>query len=128
MVEAYQIESRTSVYPRVVLSSKITGRPKWMEQQMDLMKGDDGLYQFDYYKSLVFSAAAPGNDYGAGVRAWFDDAVGVITRNLSDLETKGKLNELAKWAWFAREFRRGLERLNPELLKALGVSLGTIPF
>jgi len=42
--------------------------------------------------------------------------------NSIELESKGRLNELAKWAWFAREFRSGLERLNPNLLKSFGVS------
>jgi hypothetical protein len=53
MVEAFQIESHTSVYPRVVLSSHITSRPLWIANKMDLMKGADGLYQFDYFKPLV---------------------------------------------------------------------------
>jgi len=126
MVEAFKIESRTSVYPRVVLSSYITRRPAWIEKQMDLMKGEDGLYQFDYYKPLVLGAAMPGQDYGANVRAWFTDVVEIVAKNLRELESSGKLNELAKWTWFAREFRRGLERMNPGLLKSLGVSLDTI--
>jgi len=128
MVEAFNIESRTSVYPRVVLSSQITSRPAWIEKQMNLMKGDDGLYQFDYYKPLVLSSATPGADYGANVRAWFSDVVEIVTKNLKELEASGKLNELAKWAWFAREFRRGLERMNPMILKSFGVSLELVPW
>jgi hypothetical protein len=126
MVEAFNIESRTSVYPRVVLSSQITRRQAWIEKQMDLMKGDDGLCQFDYYKPLILNAAMPGQDYGANIRAWFTDVVEIVAKNLRELEGSGKLNELAKWTWFAREFRRSLERMNPMLLKSLGVSLDAI--
>jgi hypothetical protein len=126
MVEAFKIESRTSVYPRVVLSPHITSRPAWIEKQTDLMRGDDGLYQFDYYKPLILNAATPGQDYGANIRAWFADVVEIVARNLKELESSGKLNELAKWTWFAREFRRGLERMNPMLLKSFGVSLDAI--
>jgi len=126
MVEAYKIESRTSVYPRVVLSSQITRRAAWIEKQMDLMKGDDGLYQFDYYKPLILNAAIPGQDYGANIRAWFTDVIEIVARNLKELESSGKLNELAKWTWFAREFRRGLERMNPMLLKSFDISLDAI--
>jgi hypothetical protein len=94
----------------------------WIEKQMDIMKGNDGLYHFDYFKPLVLGAASPGDSYGANVRAWFGDVIGIVARNLTELESGGRLNELAKWAWFAREFRSGLERMNPHLLKSLGVS------
>lgn len=126
MVEAYKIESRTSIYPRVVLSSQITRRTAWIEKQADLMKGEDGLYQFDYYKPLILHAATPGQDYGANLRAWFTDVIEIVANNLKELENSGKLNELAKWTWFAREFRRGLERMNPMLLKSFDISLGAI--
>ena len=42
LVEAFQIESRTSIYPRVVLSPQITSRPAWVEHQVDIAKGNDG--------------------------------------------------------------------------------------
>lgn len=126
LVDAFQIESRTSIYPRVVLSPQITSRRMWIEKQADIMKGDDGLYHFDYFKTLVMGAAIPGDSYGANVKTWFEDVIGIIARNLTELESRGKLNELAKWTWFAREFRSGLERLNPQLLKAFGVSLDAI--
>jgi hypothetical protein len=128
MVEAFQIESRTSVYPRVVLSSKITSRPAWIEQKPFVMQGDDGLYQFDYFKTLVFSAATPGDTFLADAKTWFSQVVGIIERNLRTLETQGKLNELAKWSWFAREFHSGLERLNPMVLESFGLSLDAISF
>jgi len=70
----------------------------------------------------------PGLSYTKDVKAWFEDVVGIIARNLTDLERRGRLKELAKWAWFAREFRSGLERSNPLALKSWGLSLDAIPW
>lgn len=128
LVDAYQIESRTSIYPRVVLSHKITSRSEWIEKTPFIVKGDDGLYHFDYFQMLVLRASIPGDSYAANLRAWLDDVIGIITRNLTELEEQGRLNELAKWAWFAREFRSDMGRLNPDLLQAFGVSLDAIPW
>ncbi len=128
LVDAYQIESRTSIYPRVVLSHKITSRLEGIEAWSDIKRCDDGLYYVDYFKKLVLSAAIPADSHAASVKAWIKDAIDIIARNLTELESQGRLNEQAKWAWFAREFRSGLERQNPGLLKAIGVSLDTIPW
>jgi len=127
LVDAFRIESRTSIYPRVVLSSQIASRPKWVENQPEVVRDSDGLYHVDYFKMLLLRAAPPGSTHQTAVKAWLDDAVAVIRRNLAEHEREGKLNELAKWAWFAREFRAGVERLNPELLKSLGVAPDSIP-
>lgn len=126
LVDAFQIESRSSVYPRVVLSHKIVRRLTWIEKQPDVMKDDDGLYILDYFKRLVVSAAIPADSHAESIKAWIEVAMGIASRNLKELERQGKLNELAKWAWFVHEFRRGLERQTPEYLNAVGISLDTI--
>jgi hypothetical protein len=126
LVEAYELESHTSVYPRIVLSPKLTSRSAWIDNQMGIAKDNDGLYHFDYFMSLVLHAASPGNDWGTNVKAWFDEAVQLVTRKLNELQGAGKLNELAKWGWFARQFREGLQRMNPQLLKSLSISLDAI--
>jgi hypothetical protein len=90
--------------------------------------GDDGLYCFDYYSNLVLGSGIIGHSYAASVKSSFDDIISTVVRNLNKLERSGRLNELAKWAWFACEFRGGLERQNPQLLKALSVSLDAIPW
>jgi hypothetical protein len=126
LVEAFQIESHTSIYPRVVLSPQITSRPIWIDKQQEIAKGDDGLYHLDYFKTMLLDAALPGSSYGAALKAWFEVVVALIAGNLNEFESGGRLNELAKWAWFAREFRSGLERMNPELLRALNISLDAV--
>lgn len=128
LVEAFQLESRTSVYPRVVLSPQITSRPMWIDKQPCIAKDSDGLYHIDYFSDVLLRSYPSGHDYATQVKTWLNDIVAIISRNLMELERSGRLNELSKWAWFARQFRDGLERMNPQLLKALGVSLDAVPW
>jgi hypothetical protein len=126
LVDAFQIESRTSIYPRVVLSRQITSRPAWIQKQIGIAKDHDGLYRFDYFKELLFHSALPGESWRANVKLWFADVIAVISSKLTELENNGRMKEFAKWAWFAGEFRSGLEASHPELLKSVGVSLDAI--
>lgn len=111
----------------LVLSQRITNRQGWVPQH-EIVVGNDGLHYFDYFTMLLLSAAQPGNDHTQRTKAFFDDIVGVITTKFSELEGEGRLKELAKWTWFSRELRRGLQSLPPELLGGLGVSLSEIPW
>lgn len=129
LVEAYQIESRTSVYPRVVLSSKVYSRESWMKGYVGtLRKSEDGLYYFDYFSTLVFSTASPGENWAKNMKEWFAHVIELTANNLRDLEDNGRLTELSKWAWFAHEFRSALERVPTGTLKAMGLSLDAIPW
>jgi hypothetical protein len=124
LVEAYKIESKTSFYPRVVLSSQITSREEWMKSQaMNLLRDRDGLYYFDCFTALTLRSLERGESWAEKLKAWHQNAINTIDKNLTRFEAEGKLNELSKWAWYAREFRGGLERLSPHMLKALGLSL-----
>lgn len=128
LIEAYEIESSTSVYPRVVLSPTITARPSWMQKAFGVEKSEDGLFHFNYIRTLLFAAGPTSQDFSASARTWFLEVVPIISRNLEDLERAGKLKELSKWAWFAREFREGLEGINPKILESLGISTDSIPW
>jgi hypothetical protein len=122
LVDAYQIESKTSVYPRVIVSSKITSRQVWMaDQAMNLLKGQDGLYYFDCFTMLSLRSLEPGENWSEKLKVWYHNATDIIGKNLTTLENEGKLNELSKWAWYAHEFRSGMQRLSPQILKGLGL-------
>jgi hypothetical protein len=127
MIEAFEIESRVAVYPRVILSPRITSRQGWATQQ-EIIVGHDGLHHLDYCTTLILSAAQPGNDYTQRTKTFFGDVVNIVSTRLNELRREGRLKELAKWTWFARELRRGLEALPPQMLEAFGVSLGEIPW
>ena len=128
MIEAFELESRVAVYPRVLVSPRITSRPTWAALQQEIIIGNDGLHHFDYFTRLLLSAAQPGNDYTQRTKEFFNDIVSVVTTKLSELQREGRLKELAKWTWFSRELRRGLQSLQPQHLGALGVSLSKIPW
>src|ERR1700738_1138670 len=127
LIEAFQIESRTSVYPRVVVSSQITRRSKWIENQPYVVRGTDGLYHFDYFKTLLLSASLPGENFAKNTKEWINHIVPLIARNLTELEKAGKLKEFSKWAWFARHLRDGIGRLPAGLLQSFGVLPDIIP-
>lgn len=127
LVDAVQIESRTSFYPRVILSSKITNREEWMKSQaMNFLRGPDGLYYFDCFTMLTLRSLQGGENWAEDLKAWYHNAADIIGKNLTRLQNEGKLNELSKWAWYAHEFRTGLERLSPVMLKGLGLSFDVI--
>jgi hypothetical protein len=127
MVEAFQIESRTSVYPRVVLSAKIASRPNWNTEKNGIVRDDDGLYHVDYFRSLLFQSAPLGESFRPNVKTWFEEVSILISRKLTELETAGRLNEFSKWMWFTRKFRAALEA-SPKILAYLGASLDEIPW
>ena len=127
MIEAFEIESRVALYPRVVVSPRITNRQTWAAHN-EIIVGNDGLHHLDYFTMLLLSAAPPGNDYTQRTKAFCEDIVSVVTTKLSELQGEGRLKELAKWAWFSRELRRGLQGLPPQMLDAFGVSLSEIPW
>jgi hypothetical protein len=83
------------------------------------------LTESDTFTTLLFDAAPHSSEFGAAVKEWYFDVTRLIGRNLTELETGGRWNELAKW--FAREFRNDLERLPEQGLASLGVSLDAIP-
>ena len=128
LVDAYQLESRTAIYPRVVLSSKISNRAEWKRWfPSTVRRGDDGLFFFNYYSTiaLVFSQAI--DDEKNEITSRFEYLRSLIKDNLEDLEAKGKLAEFSKWAWFANEFRNALGALPMPVLQAWGISLESIP-
>ena len=126
LVEAYELESRTAIYPRIVLSPQLTSRPAWIDSKIGLTKDNDGLYHFDYFKQLVLRASAPGDGWAANVKAWFDEVVPLVASKLNEFQKAGKLNELAKWSWFAHQFHQGLQKAPPQILESIGVSLDAI--
>ena len=128
MVEAYELESRTAVYPRIVVSHTIMKRPKWITNSLVFLKDDDGLYCVNYYRDLLFGASEPGPTYNEALKNWFRDSISIIQKNLSSLESAGKLNQLAKWAALARYYRAALLSIPVGTRDAFGLSIGDVPW
>jgi hypothetical protein len=129
LIDAYMIESRTSVYPRVVLSPSVTSKQDWLlMSSLMVAKDDDGLHHVDYFNVMTNVAVQPGPTYNVEIKRWFTETVSTVNKNLRELKQEGRLNELAKWTWFARRFHVLIENLPQPLLDGWGISLSDIPW
>ena len=95
LVEATQLEARTAVYPRIILSSAVSRRGQDWKKFL-VTRDDDGIYCLDYIGGMLLRAAPPGDNWAANVKQWFDEIVPVVKSALDALEGNEKLNELAK--------------------------------
>jgi hypothetical protein len=124
LVEATQLELRTAVYPRIVLSNTAMPSEKW--RGFRIVKDDDGISYLDYIGMMLFHSSQPGNEWGKNVKQWFDEIVPLVQARLEQYERAGRLNELAKWTWFAKRFRAALLRFPPEALAPFEISPASI--
>lgn len=128
--DAYDIECHKSEYPRVVLSDEIARRIErkdWLAEST--VKGDDGLYHFDYFKGLARPVALSAEIHPTEVDAWNRYVNDLVKTNLTDLQKQVELKErvLAKWAWFERELSGGLERSKSYVQRSSGSAV-TLPY
>lgn len=127
MVDAYDLEAGPAVYPRVILSPKITTRSEWMKWREHFLLDGDGLYHIDYFREMLFRAETPGDGATNKIQVWFSEVSKIIGNNLEQLEADRQLNPFAKWSWFARQFRTSLEKVYPGTLEAFGITLDLLP-
>lgn len=128
MVEAYHLESRTAIYPRVVLSQKVCSLADWLKWgKMNLRRGSDGLYYFNYYRNLVFRSSPPGDGATERRKAWFAYINQYMTENISKLEGAGNMSAFSKWAWFANELYSAMDEIPPDTRTVLGLDIESIP-
>jgi hypothetical protein len=118
MIEAYELESRTAIYPRIILAPSLA-----RSLGPAVHREDDGIASIDYISFMLGSSAAPGDDHATHVKAWFDEVVPIIKGTIASLENDSKINALSKWVWFSKQFSDALRRTNPQILKAFNVSL-----
>jgi hypothetical protein len=123
LVHAFEAESKLAHYPRVVLSPQLCARPDWT-QYLGVKRDHDGIFYVDYFKDIPFYAAVPGENFQEQIQSWYAEIVPIVGNNLKTLASEGRMNELAKWTWFATKLREGLESWQPlGREKVLGISL-----
>ena len=129
LVEAYELERKTAVYPRVVVSSRVMmKRSQWLKNGIVFCKEDDGLFCIDFYKTMLFLGPQHGPRHSSKLKIWFADIISILQRNITSLERAGKLDELAKWSWFARRYRAAIGSIPEGTRVALDLPLEKIPF
>lgn len=114
LVEVTQLEFCTAVYPRIVLSN--SALPAEPLRRFGIFKDEDGINCIDYIPMMLFRSAEPGNEWAKNVKQWFDEIVPLVQARLEQYERAGRLNELAKWTWFAKRFRAAIEGYPPGAL------------
>jgi hypothetical protein len=128
LVEVTQLESRTAVYPRIILSPSAR-RAEWMKDFV-LLKDYDGIHCINYVQQMLWRSsqgAQQGDEWTKNVKKWLSEVVPLVHARLQDYERAGRLNELAKWSWFARQFRAELGKFS-DMLDSLEMPLASIPW
>jgi hypothetical protein len=125
LVEAVGLESRTAIYPRIVLSKTAADffespRGLWIASDFD------GINYIDHYRDCILRAVHPGSD-SEGTRRWFNNLTSILERNLKDLEDSKRMNERAKWVYFSKKLYESVSKMNPELLNDLGIEISKLP-
>jgi hypothetical protein len=109
LVEAYELESRVSVYPRIAVSRKLYSQIPM--NHPSLVEDHDGIRHLSDFRSMIFvSGGQPGDEFKQRANAWLNRLRGTIADNIREFEQKERWNELAKWVWF----RGGLEQARAE--------------
>lgn len=97
MVDAFRLESRVAVYPRVAVSSRIYAKVP-PEKRERILQDVDGIWHLDYFTKLLKTFPA------AEHKPWIDYCQKMIDHNIASFETAEKWNEFSKWSWFKRNF------------------------
>ncbi|HZE72955.1 MAG TPA: hypothetical protein VE135_25865 [Pyrinomonadaceae bacterium] len=102
--EAYELERRVANYPRIVVSSKLYSR---VTVDPGLLKTDrDGIVHLNYLQAMILSGGGEGNE-----ALWLANVRRIVKENRDKFEGSGRLNQLAKWAWFEAELEDEVSRL-----------------
>lgn len=122
MLEAYRIENQVSVYPRIVLSDSVIGRPAW-NASPKILTDVDGLRHVDYFSGLFLNSVVAPDGYVPTPAELYTGARQVISSELKRLKVSNQQRAFAKWTWFERQVSEGLTRIGEGDLKRLGVCL-----
>lgn len=117
MVEAYHLESRVSIYPRIAVSRKLYSQVKINPRTLVLLQDHDGITHFNYFKSMITRSPVAGE----GLGTWLSNVRRTVAANVEEFERTERWNELAKWVWF----RQQLEHARSVLPDALFESAAT---
>jgi hypothetical protein len=95
LVDAYNLESRVAIYPRIAVSSRIYAR---LPNRDRIAQDTDGIWYLKYLSELPREIEAldrPG---------WLKRCTAMIQERASHFEQREKWSEFAKWSWFGKKF------------------------
>jgi hypothetical protein len=127
MVEAYDLESSVSLYPRITVSRKIYSQQVGTDDLM-LLKDHDGITHLNYFSDMIFAGGQrpPGSQFFfmPEVNIWLTDARKTIAENIDRFEQEERWNELAKWVWFKAQLEQARAALPDAIFEETGPSAG----
>jgi hypothetical protein len=97
MIDAYHLESRVAIYPRVAVSSRIYANLP-VNQRTRITRDADGIWHLDYFSNMSTNIPETAR------KGWISSCTGTIDQNIIDFERTEKWNEFAKWSWFKNRF------------------------
>lgn len=104
MVDAYELESREAVNPRVLVSQKIIDRLKIdrPDNMQTLLRDTDGRWHLNYFIGMKACGVADNSDLPNEIDNWLAKTRGIIAENISNLDSQH--DKQAKWKWFQERF------------------------
>ncbi|MTK10722.1 MAG: hypothetical protein F8N39_00965 [Clostridiaceae bacterium] len=100
MVDAFLLESNVAVYPRVVLSKKISESKEWLFGGGSFMRrSEDGFRDICYIK-LLWENVWP--DDKETRTAWVIRTLSFMESQIVELINKNKPRQAAKWLWLSQ--------------------------
>lgn len=109
LVEAYELESRHAIYPRIAVSRKLYARVKFAPRVYVLLTDHDGITHLNYFTEMLLRS-----DQIEESRAfWLDKAAKIIEENIARFELAERWNELAKWVWFKKQLEQARQNAAP---------------
>lgn len=109
LVEAYELESRKAVYPRIILSEHLCSQLA-PDQKQRLLQDKDGLLHLDYFKAMFVHAVQAGPHFIDNARAWLKAEVEKIDVNSARLLGLGRSRQAEKWEWLKSELLNAATR------------------
>lgn len=112
LVDAYELESRTAVYPRIVVSNSVIEKlgPLDVGDNADsLLKDVDGIWHLNYIRGMM-------KDYGIRpkpstpeqAKLWKQAHLDTIQKEIENIRQTTNpnvaLGQIAKWEWFRNQF------------------------
>jgi hypothetical protein len=110
MVDAYKLESRVAIYPRIVVSPRIYSLIPQSNKKLlatmsaaKLLKDRDGIWHLNYFSRLDSLMQGIGKNQN-DIENWRKTSIETIDAQIKSFEKSERLNELEKWSWFKEHF------------------------
>ena len=123
MIEAYELESRVAIYPRIPVSRKLYAQLKSAgvrpagASRFVFLEDADGITHLNYFDLMLHAGGGqPGDMFAERLRSWLADARRTICVNIEKFEVEERWNELAKWTWIRNRVEDAVLRYPKELL------------